>query len=254
MKTNRVVDDNEILRTTVGSGVHGIAIEGTDDHDEMGVFIEPAESVLGVTSPLDHEVARTQPQGARSGPGDVDLVRYSLRKYMRLALKGNPTVLLPLFAPEADILHATPYGRELRELAPAIISRQAGPRFLGYMVAQRQLMEGARGKRPNRPELVERFGFDVKFASHALRLGIQGAELLTEGRIHLPMKPEHRDYIRSIKRGEVGQADVLEAVIATEEKLRDILNRSESSIPPAPDLARVNAWMVDVHLRWWAEA
>jgi uncharacterized protein len=31
----------EILRTVVGSGVHGIAIPGTDDHDEMGVYIEP---------------------------------------------------------------------------------------------------------------------------------------------------------------------------------------------------------------------
>ena len=33
----------EILRTVVGSGVHGIAIAGTDDHDEMGVYIEPPE-------------------------------------------------------------------------------------------------------------------------------------------------------------------------------------------------------------------
>src|SRR5512142_1216582 len=31
----------EILRTVVGSGVHGIAIAGTDDHDEMGVYVEP---------------------------------------------------------------------------------------------------------------------------------------------------------------------------------------------------------------------
>lgn len=27
---------HEIPRSVVGSGVHGIAIEGTDDHDEMG--------------------------------------------------------------------------------------------------------------------------------------------------------------------------------------------------------------------------
>ncbi len=36
-----VAMSGEILRTVVGSGVHGIAIEGTDDHDEMGVFVEP---------------------------------------------------------------------------------------------------------------------------------------------------------------------------------------------------------------------
>ena len=29
----QVAYDNEILRTVVGSGVHGIAIEGTDDHE-----------------------------------------------------------------------------------------------------------------------------------------------------------------------------------------------------------------------------
>ena len=74
----------EILRTVVGSGVHGIAIEGTDDHDEMGVFVEPPQHVLGVRKPHDNYVFRTQPEGARSGPGDTDLVMYSLRKYLHL--------------------------------------------------------------------------------------------------------------------------------------------------------------------------
>ena len=41
---------NEILRTVVGSGVHGIAIEGFDDHDEMGIFVEPVENVVGMAS------------------------------------------------------------------------------------------------------------------------------------------------------------------------------------------------------------
>lgn len=49
--------------------------------------------------PLEHWVERTQPEGARSGPGDLDLVAYNLRKYLRLALKGHPTVLLLLFVP-----------------------------------------------------------------------------------------------------------------------------------------------------------
>jgi hypothetical protein len=70
----------EILRSVVGSGVHGIAIEGTDDHDEMGVFVEPPGSVVGLRGPADHYVGgpadhyvyRTQPEGARSGPGDTD--------------------------------------------------------------------------------------------------------------------------------------------------------------------------------------
>jgi hypothetical protein len=50
---------NEIIRTTVGSGVHGMAIPGTDDHDEMGVYIELPEQILGLMPTAQHYVART---------------------------------------------------------------------------------------------------------------------------------------------------------------------------------------------------
>ena len=56
----QVARAGELLRTVVGSGVHGIAIAGTDDHDEMGVFVEPAERVLGLAPPVPHYVFRTQ--------------------------------------------------------------------------------------------------------------------------------------------------------------------------------------------------
>ncbi len=37
-----------ILRTQVGSGVHGTAISGQDDRDEMGICLEPPEYVTGL--------------------------------------------------------------------------------------------------------------------------------------------------------------------------------------------------------------
>jgi hypothetical protein len=91
-----LAERNLILRTLVGSGVHGIAIEGTDDRDEMGVFIEPIENVIGTAGDMSTVTYRTKPEGVRSGPGDLDLSLYSLRKYISLAAKGNPTALLPL--------------------------------------------------------------------------------------------------------------------------------------------------------------
>jgi hypothetical protein len=39
----RVAEDGCILRTLVGSIVHGLSNPGTDDRDEMGVCIEPPE-------------------------------------------------------------------------------------------------------------------------------------------------------------------------------------------------------------------
>jgi len=40
----------------------------------------------------------------RSGAGDLDVVIYSARKWCRLALAGNPTVLLALFVPDDEVV------------------------------------------------------------------------------------------------------------------------------------------------------
>lgn len=103
----------------------------------------------------------------------------SLRKWMRLALKGNPTILLLLFTPDDQLVHCDSLGRELRNLAPQIISRRVQGPYLGYLQAQKERLTGERGqKRIHRPELEEMYGFDTKYAMHMLRLGFQGVELL----------------------------------------------------------------------------
>ncbi len=48
-------------------------------------------------------------------------------------------------------------------------------------------MTGRTGARTNRPELVAAHGYDRKYAMHALRLRVQGVELLTTGRVSLPV-------------------------------------------------------------------
>ena len=67
---------NEILRGVIGSTAHGTAIDGQEDRDEMGVYIESAEFVCGLT-PLDHLIYRDKPEGVRSEPRDLDLTLYS---------------------------------------------------------------------------------------------------------------------------------------------------------------------------------
>jgi len=244
----------EILRTVVGSGVHGIAIEGTDDHDEMGVYVEPAAVVLGTRQLVEHYVYRTQPEGHRSGPGDTDLVVYSLRKFLRLATKGNPTALLPLYAPADAIVVTTPLGEELRALAPAVLSRQAAYRFLGYLNAQRDRLRGVgrRSHLPNRPELVARYGYDVKYASHALRLAYQGLEVVRDGRLTLPMPAAERQHVLSVKRGDVpAVGDVLRDIAALEAEIRDRLDSGRTPLAEDADLPAISAWSVSAHRRHW---
>lgn len=67
-------------------------------------------------------------------PGDLDLTIYSLRKWVRLALAGNPTVLLLLFAPASLCRVRTEQGAELQALAPAFIARTVAASFVGMAV------------------------------------------------------------------------------------------------------------------------
>ena len=245
-----VAEANIALRVQVGSGLHGVTIAGTDDRDEMGVCIEPPECIIGLRK-FEQYQYRTQPEGARSGAGDLDLTVYSLRKWARLAAQGNPTVLLLLFVPEAEIVDIAWPGTEIQANADMFLSRECGRRFIGYLDAQRDRMLGLRSQRTNRPELVDVYGFDTKFAYHAVRLGLQGVELLTTGRITLPIPEPSRTRLHDLRLGKVAQSTVIETIADLRAQLVTLTETVD--LPDKPDYGRLNAWLVDVYPRWWAD-
>lgn len=245
----RLAERGTILRCQVGSGLHGTAVAGQDDRDEMGICVEPPEYVIGLRT-FEQYVFRTQPEGVRSGPGDLDLTIYPLRKWTRLALSGNPSVLLPLFVPESELTRITGLGRELRANADRFVSREAGQRFLGYLRAQRDSLLGLRGGRsPNRPELVEKYGFDVKFAGHMVRLAVQGAELMETGRITLPMHREWREWIRGLRQGRYSMEEALATAEEQEKRLVSLLD--STGLPARADHTWANTWLVRSYQDAW---
>ncbi len=135
--------DTTILMIEVGSTAHGTGIRGGEDHDQLAVVVETPEQVLG----LDRHgfktvMQRTQPEGERSGPGDIDRTLHSLRRFVRLAASGNPSILIALWAP---VEYTTPIGDELRALAEAFVGRHVVPRYRGYMQSQAMRLLGVRG-------------------------------------------------------------------------------------------------------------
>src|ERR671915_2557509 len=116
-RARAIAEGGCILRGVVGSVVHGLSNPGTDDRDEMGVCVEPREYVVGLRR-FDHFVYRTRDEGESSGPGDLDLTVYGVRKYVRLARKGSPPALLLLFVPEHELVVRTEAGHRPRPRAP----------------------------------------------------------------------------------------------------------------------------------------
>jgi hypothetical protein len=254
----KIAEENTILRTQVGSGLHGVSIKGVDDRDEMGICIEPLVCFVGVDSrgyeyrPFEQYLHRTQPEGVRSGAGDFDLNVYSLRKWAWMAATGNATALLPLFAPASEIVSIEYPGHEIRSQPELFLSRELGYRFTRYLEAQRDKMLGIRHGLTNRPELIAKHGFDTKFAYHAVRIGHQGAELLSTGRITLPIAEPMRSWLLDVRLGNVDKQVVLDAIdhyrtmIETDTPLADL--------PEFCDYDKLNHWLVDTYQEWWGHA
>lgn len=181
-------------------------------------------------------------------PGDLDLTIYGLRKFCRLALKGSPTVLLLLFVESEHLLHRTPSGAALQALAPAFLSQRTGRAFLGYLAAQRRGLLGDRHATRTR-ELSGEDGYDTKYAMHALRIGVQGIELLQTGRITLPVPEPDRARLRDVRSGAVA----LDEIVAQLDDVTAQLERlvADGALPARPDEARIDRFLIDTHERAW---
>jgi predicted nucleotidyltransferase len=117
-----------IYQVVAGSRAHGLATEESDT-DSRGVCIPPPEVLLGLGEFEQHESP------------DHDHVIYSLAKFARLALEGNPNIIETLFTDDEHVLECDALGEELRRHRESFLSRRVGERFMGYALGQLKRIE-----------------------------------------------------------------------------------------------------------------
>lgn len=237
----RDVGWSEVLRIVeVGSTAHGISNPDTDDDlDYTVVRIEPFSELIVGSPKRQSMMIRTQPEGLRSRMGDIDLQVYTLRKFAGLAAGGNPSILTALFSKMVLKTSAV----DFQELGRIVASKRAGASFLGYMQQQIERWIGVRGqKNVNRPELVEAYGFDTKYAAHTIRLGHQGIEYMQTGRFTMPMPDPLAKRIVGLRTGGLTEYEALEWAKQTEDELREAI--ATSVLPEHPADRATDQWVI----------
>jgi predicted nucleotidyltransferase len=242
-------DRADIIHAFVGgSALHGVKLQGTDDTDVYGIYIEKPWLALGLES-LEHFTASTSPQTRRNVASDVDVMCYSLRRWASLAAKGNPTILHSLFTPaeSGEAEWSSIIGH--REI---FLARTHSRKYLGYADAQLKRMCGQRGtgKHGQRPEIIGKFGYDTKAAMHTLRLLYEGIELMKDHWVTLPRASRERELLLEVRRGEWSE----ERVIRHAKRLMNTLQESAeaSSLPETVDLTTVSKLVGRIYLQHWA--
>jgi uncharacterized protein len=179
---------------------------------------------------------------------DVDVTTYSLHRWGELIRKGNPAIVHYLFA--ANTLSSSDtWERFIGSHRDRMVSKTAAMQYLGFAASQRMRLTGERGmgRHGQRPDLIEQFGFDVKFAMHYVRLLGECRELLREHKVTLP-RPE-KELLIDIRTGKYKQEQVF--------KLGDELTREcehllrSSDLPDSVDANFLSQQIADAYQSHW---
>lgn len=162
-----------VLQGTVGSTAYGLN-HADSDIDTLGAFIYPAHEYQRLTAP---------PESIVTHEPDVSL--HELGKYMRLALKCNPTITELMWLNEYT--ETSYYGTRLINIRQEFLSEKyVREAYLGYAGSQLRRLEDRDHKRAR------------KHAKHMARLTNQGKELYTTGNLTIRVPdPEFYEWFQN---------------------------------------------------------
>ena len=182
-----------------GSHAYGLATE-TADEDIRGIFMPSDTDILGFGY---RETIEQKP----------DKVYHSLRKFLNLALKANPSILAWLWVRKDFVRIGSPLSYELRANRERFLSKLVHKTFGGYATSQLKKMEksvgGDRGyamhgeRDATKDEGSRRMGADAKNACHLMRLLYCGLSLLRD--CYYPVYIEDSNWHNTLKQIRAGE-------------------------------------------------
>lgn len=237
---------NVMYEVITGGIAYGVSNKGSDS-DIYGFCIPRKEDVFpalkGLIPGFDKIDEFEQYQHHhildKNANKEYDLTIYSIVKYFKLCLDNNPNMLDTLYVPQNCVLYINSVGNMVRENRSIFIHKGCYNKFIGYAISQLHKM-GSQKREGKRKELFEKFGFDLKYSMHLVRLAYECEMLLTEGQLDLQ---KHKEHLKAIRRGEVSEKDIRnwfsEKQLTLEKLYRD------STIRQNPDVNGVRQLLID---------
>lgn len=169
---------------------------------------------------------------------EYDVAILSIVKFFSLAAENNPNIVDVLFLPERCVLSQTEVGRHMRTNRHQFLHKGSMHKFLGYAHSQLKKIE-VKVPQGKRKELVDRHGYDVKFASHVVRLALECEDILTNYDLDLQ---KNGDIIKSIKNGMYTIEELKTWFKEKEIALQKLY--VESKVPHSPDWAYLRTLLI----------
>jgi predicted nucleotidyltransferase len=239
--------------TIMGSAAYGVSRDASD-LDTYGFCIPPKEIIFphlageipGFGTPKKRfnqwQQHHVQDPTALAGKGrEYDLTVYNVVDYFDLLMKNNPNMVDSIFTHETCVLHVTRIGSMVRERRKLFLHKGCWPTFKGYAYAQMKKIRSKERHSSARRELIEKYGFDVKYSYHLVRLLGEVEQILTEGDLDLM---RNREQLKAIRNGEWTEQQLEDYFARKEASLEEVYNKS--TLRPMPDEAAIKELLLNV--------
>lgn len=239
--------DNIHYLTYMGSVAYGVATESSDN-DLYGFCIPPKEQIFphlageipGFGTPKNRFEQYQQNHIVDQQGKEYDIAIYSIVKYFQLCMQNNPNMIDSLFTPNDCVRHITKVGLLVRDHRRMFLHKGSWQKFRGYAYAQLNKMNG-KTENSKRYEMIQLYGYDLKFAYHVIRLICEVEQILTTGDIDLRRDAE---LLKSIRRGEWTEERV-RTWFSDKEKSLESLYTESTAVPYKPDEEAIKQLLLD---------
>lgn len=239
--------DSYSYLTVMGSRAYGSATEDSD-YDFYGFVVPPQEVVFPYLvgdipgfGKQKNVFNQLQIQGAESETyGDVDITIYNIVRYFHLVMQNNPNMIDSLFVPDSAIVYADEVGKLVRYWRHDFLSQKLWHTFKGmaWSHMKRITSRTREGKRKN---YVEKYGYDVKDASHVVRLLGEVNDFLFTGDCDISSRGEK---IREVRSGQFTLDEIKKIFDVEMDMLEHRMSNGESVLPQYPDQVKIKTLLV----------
>lgn len=237
--------ENIQYETIMGSEAYGVS-SGSSDMDLYAFTIPPKRIVFPHTAGHVYGFGKA-PESFKSfqkhhimwNDKEYDIVVYNIVTYFNLLMENNPNIIDSLFTREQSVTFSSTIGDMVKSNRHIFLHKGAWYKFKGYAYSQLKKIRNKKHE-GKRKELIEQYGYDVKFAYHVVRLLNEIEDILLHGDIDL-MK--NREQLKSIRSG-VWTLKQLEDYFSEKEKMLEKLFL-ESTLPKYPDEEKIKQLLLN---------
>ncbi len=221
--------ENSQYITMMGSHAYDTFTEQSD-YDLYGFTIPPKDIVFpfhyGYIYGFSKDIPKFeqyQKHGMQYKKKDIDLQIFNIVKYFQLLMDNNPNMVDSLFTKIEYVIKCTKIAEMVRINRKTFLHKGSYHRFKGYAYSQLKKVKSM-NRTGKRKAIVEKYGYDTKFAGHIVRLLDEAEQILQEGDIDITRAKEQ---IKAVNRGEFTLEQIEQKFHEKEKYLTELYEKSK---------------------------